>query len=81
MVTEHDIITLIQNEVMNDKAELQGDTPLFSEGLLDSMQLTSLFLSLENAYKVSVGVFDVSLENFDTPALIAAWVNGKLSVA
>lgn len=75
MVSSQEIIQLIQKEVLSEKKELSDDSKLFSQGFLDSLQLTSLFLSLEKNYGVKIGPFDVSQDNFDTPEQIAAWVN------
>ena len=70
-----EIINLLQTEVLTEAAEIEGDTRLFSSGLLDSIQLTSLLISLEKRYQVSIGPFDVSQENFDTPEQIVQWLN------
>lgn len=75
MADAQEIITLIQNEVLAEPTEIEPDTKLFSNGFLDSIQLTSLFMSLETSYDVKIGPFDVSQENFDTPEQIAQWLN------
>ena len=75
MVNVNEIIELIRIEVLFDDIELAADTRLFSTGFLDSIQLTTLFLTLEQNYQVTIGIFDVSQEKFDTPAQIAEWVS------
>ena len=75
MVTAEEIIAVINSEILDGSTELQADSKLFSTGLLDSIQLTSLFLTLEQKYGVSIGIFDVSQEKFDTPEQIANWVS------
>ena len=75
MVTAEEIIEVINSEILDGSTELQADSKLFSTGLLDSIQLTSLFLTLEQKYGVSIGIFDVSQEKFDTPEQIANWVS------
>lgn len=75
MPDAEEIVELIRNEVLTEEKGIGAETRLFSTGLLDSIQLTSLFMSLEQKYRVSIGPFDVSQENFDTPAQIAEWLN------
>jgi D-alanine--poly(phosphoribitol) ligase subunit 2 len=79
MIDVNEIIDLVKTEVLMDDRTIDADTCLFSTGFLDSMQLTALFLSLEQRYQVSIGLFDVSQEKFDTPAQITEWVNSSLS--
>ena len=78
MIDVNEIIALIKSDVLMDDVSIDVDTPLFSTGFLDSMQLTTLFLCLEQNYQVSIGLFDVSQEKFDTPAQITEWVNSSL---
>ena len=75
MIDVSEIIQLIKSEVLTEDAEIVADTPLFSTGFLDSLHLTTLFLTLEQQYQVTIGIFDVSQEKFDTPAQITQWVN------
>ena len=79
MVAVTEIIELIRSEVLTEDVEIAEHTNLFSTGFLDSIQLTTLFLSLEQHYQVTIGIFDVSQEKFDTPAQIAHWLNSVLS--
>ncbi len=78
MANTQEVIQLIQDEVLSEQKELQEDSKLFSTGFLDSIQLTSLFLSLEKNYGIKIGPFDVSQENFDTPKLISIWLNNQV---
>ncbi len=79
MVAVTEIIELIRSEVLTEDVEIAEHTNLFSTGFLDSIQLTTLFLSLERHYQVTIGIFDVSQEKFDTPAQIAHWLNSVLN--
>jgi acyl carrier protein len=79
MVTVKEVIQLIQDEVLPEQKELHADTKLFSTGFLDSIQLTTLFLSLEKNHNVKIGPFDISQENFDTPEQIARWLNQAIN--
>lgn len=78
MIDVSEIIDLIKTEVLMDDRAIEADTRLFSTGFMDSIQLTSLFLSLEQKYRVSIGLFDVSQEKFDTPTQITDWLNNAL---
>lgn len=75
MIQAQDVVILIRTQVLSTPKEVGPETKLFSTGLLDSLQLTTLFLTLEKEFRVTVGPFDVSQENFDTPELIAQWLN------
>jgi acyl carrier protein len=46
------------------------DTPLFSTGLIDSLDFSTMLSMLETEFKVSFDLADVGYDNFDTPAQI-----------
>jgi D-alanine--poly(phosphoribitol) ligase subunit 2 len=49
--------------------------PLFSSGLLDSMGIVDLALSLEKEFDVKIGPTDITEDNFDTVENIARFIN------
>jgi serine O-acetyltransferase len=53
---------------------LSADTPLFTSGLVDSLNVAVLLDALEEAYGVSISAEDVSADSFDTPLQILAVV-------
>ena len=58
-------------------AVLDGDTPLISSGLVDSLRLADLLLLLEKHYGRAIDPRDVGTDNFDTPAQILEFFKGN----
>lgn len=68
-------------QFLADKRQLEGisgDTALFSDGTIDSVGMIELITFIENTDGFEVGQADVTLENFDTVALILAYVRSKV---
>lgn len=74
-----DILSLIHNEIV-PREELHEDTPLFSEGILNSMNLIELVEALETRYRIKITPTEITLENLDSPRRIAAFVERKRPV-
>ncbi len=55
---------------------LSDAAPIFSAGVLDSMDVLQLIIELEQLFGIKVPVFEVSLDTFDSIDAIAAFVNG-----
>lgn len=60
-----------------DDEEIEDDTSLFGEGLLDSFILIELVQLVEGEIGAKVPPLDVNLRNFDTPARILAYVESR----
>jgi acyl carrier protein len=69
-----DVINFLQN-VLNVEEPIDADTALFSTGLLDSVAMLNVIGFVEERAKIEVSAGDVTLENFDTPQRIAAYVD------
>lgn len=54
--------------------ELDDDTPLFSEGIIDSFALISLVVFVEESFGFRVGALDVNLANFDSLSRIQRYI-------
>jgi len=54
------------------------DTPLFSSGKLDSLQLAGLIVFVEERFGVRIEALEVSLEGFDTVRRVAESVTSRL---
>ena len=61
-----------------DAAELTDDTPLISEGILDSLATVRLVTFLEEHYKIEVAAYEANADNLDSITLIANLVRSKL---
>ncbi len=57
-----------------DDMELNADTSLFNNHLLDSMNLVALIAFLEEAFGIRVKPMDITIRNFDTVNLISAYI-------
>lgn len=64
----------ILEETGMSKDEFNFDTPLFSEGFIDSFTMTAIIAHIEEVYEVSVPQSEITLENFDTIKNMAAFI-------
>lgn len=60
-----------------DAEDLDGDSPLFSTGELDSVNQLNLIMFVEAEAKITVAQADVTLENFDSVNKILAYVQSQ----
>ncbi|SIQ49428.1 acyl carrier protein [Paracoccus thiocyanatus] len=72
-LSKDDLIRHIRSE-LNIDTPLDGDTELFSTGMLDSVAMVGLIAFVEDKAGVRVQPGDVTLENFDTVDAILAYV-------
>ncbi len=59
--------------------DLAKDSPIFTTGRLDSMDVLRLITELEKTFSISISAFEVSLEMFDTIDSIANVIHSKLN--
>lgn len=72
-ISQDDLIRHLRDD-MNIDEPIQGDTELFSTGLLDSVSMVSLITFIEEKTGATIPAGDVTLENFDTVERIVAYV-------
>jgi len=72
-LTQDDLIVFIR-EGLNIDTPIDGETELFSTGLLDSVSMVSLIGYIEEKVRITVQPSDVTLENFDSVQRIADYV-------
>lgn len=71
----------MQNEILemlkdiNPYVEIDIDTNLFEEDILDSMGLLVLITELEKKYDVNIPLDDLQLENFECVNNIIVFIN------
>lgn len=58
---------------------IDEDTSLFSEGMLDSVQMISFVLFLEESFNIRLDVPDINPENFKSIRAISSLVEQKVS--
>lgn len=72
-LSKDELLRYIRAE-LNIDTPLDGDTELFSTGMLDSVAMVGLISFVEQHAGVRVQPGDVTLENFDTVDAILAYV-------
>jgi acyl carrier protein len=55
------------------------DDLLFSSGLIDSLNIVEIIHFVESYFKIQVDPMDLSMENFNSMASVAGYVENKLS--
>lgn len=75
------ILEFLRDEAddLPDDVEIDVETSLFRDQLLDSMSLTSLITFLEDEFAIKVGPMDIVFENLDTVAHMLAFIDRKRS--
>jgi len=71
------ITKYLTDELGVDEESLKGDTPIFSAGLIDSMEMVNLLLYLETQFSIKLDAIMVSLEDLDTVNSITSLVERK----
>lgn len=65
-MTKDELFEFICDDAGLERDEINADTPLFSEGFIDSFTMTSLIAHIEDETDISIDQASVTLENFDT---------------
>lgn len=74
------ILEFIREEADLEEDEVDVDTSLFRDQLLDSMNLTALIAFLEETFAIKVKPMDIVFENLDTVNHMLAYVATKQAV-
>ncbi|MDS9468297.1 acyl carrier protein [Paracoccus sp. MBLB3053] len=72
-LTQDDLITYLRDD-QNIDTPINGETELFSSGLLDSVSMVGLITFIEEKTGAVIQPGDVTLENFDSVERIMAYV-------
>jgi acyl carrier protein len=75
------ILEFIREEADLDEGEVDQNTSLFRDQLLDSMNLTSLIAFLEEEFAIKVKPMDIVYENLDTVNHMLAYIARKRAEA
>jgi acyl carrier protein len=68
----------LTGEILNDPTyPLGDDEPLITSGLIDSFSLVDIALWAEGAYGVKIDDTELTADNFDTVAELAALIDGR----
>jgi acyl carrier protein len=71
------ILEFIREEADLEEDEVDVDTSLFRDQLLDSMNLTALIAFLEETFHIKVKPMDIVYENLDTVTHMLAYIASK----
>lgn len=74
-MTKQDVFTFLKTQFAIEEQQVDENTGLFSEGLLDSFSIVDLVLYIENSTGVKLQPTDVTLENLDSVAKILDFVS------
>jgi len=73
------ILEFIRDDLLEEETEIDADTSLFRDQLLDSMNLTNLIMFLEETFGIRIGAIDIAFENLDTVNHMLAFIAKKKS--
>ena len=73
------LFDLLQAEFGLNKDNLNADTKIFSDGILDSLSSLQLIMHIERMFSISVSPLDVSIDDIDTVDSMAALIDRKRS--
>jgi acyl carrier protein len=77
MTDAETILEFIRDEADLEDDEVNADTSLFRDQLLDSMNLTALIAFLEETFSIKVKPMDIVFENLDSVDHMLAYVARK----
>jgi acyl carrier protein len=80
MTDAETILEFIRDEADLDEDEVNADTSLFRDQLLDSMNLTALIAFLEETFAIKVKPMEIVYENLDTVNHMLAFIARKNTV-
>jgi len=69
----------IQDEIVMDEVEVDGDTDLLLSGAVDSLGVIRITHWMEEETGVFVDPGDVTLENFQTVSKMTAYLDARVS--
>ena len=68
----------IIDKIVGEEIDLDYDTSLFDEGIIDSLGQVKLISFLEKKFTISIEPGEITIENFDNINQIASLVDKKL---
>jgi acyl carrier protein len=74
-MTKGDIFNFLKTQFAVDEKDVDENTGLFSEGLLDSFSIVDLVQYIENTSGIKMQPTDVNLDNLDSVAKILNFVS------
>lgn len=72
-----EIITFINDELLDEPEDIGKDTSLFQDRILDSLNLVMLIGFLEEKFRIKIKTSEVSIEHLDTVAKMITFIEKK----
>lgn len=72
------IKSYILEKILGEEIDIDNDTSLFEEGIIDSLGQVKLISFLEKKFSMSIDPGEITTENFDTINQIVQLVEKKL---
>ena len=73
----NNVRAFLLDSISGVSATIDDDTPLFSSGLLDSLDIVRLAVFLESQYGIRVSPFEIGLDGFDSIARIVRFIEAR----
>jgi acyl carrier protein len=80
-MTSDDIFSYIDEQFGVDRDDVDEETGLLTEGILDSFSIVDLVLFIENSSGIKVNPSEVNLDNLDSVSKILSFVKSKQSAS
>lgn len=74
---DEQVMAILEEICGAEPGELEADTELFEDGILDSFGLISLFVEIEKKLGITLDPAELSREQLATPALILEQVRSR----
>lgn len=77
MLSREELLGYLQADLGIDSSQIEGSTPLFSSGLIDSFSLVSLLSFVEKKCAFKVAPMEVNLDNMDSIERLMIFIERK----
>jgi len=78
-INKDDLIIIVLNYLKDIGKPVEDDTDLFSNGILDSLDIIDLVLFIEEKFVIKIPQDSMILDNFKTVKAISELINNELS--
>ena len=76
-LTSEDLLKYMEDELGIETNDVNGDTPLFGTGLMDSFSLVQMLTFIETRCEIRVNAVDVTPDNMDSINRILRYVEKR----
>lgn len=72
------VMIFIKDELLEEELNINENTSLFEDRILDSLNLLNLISYMEDTFNIKIGITEVNIENFDSVKKIIEFLEGKI---